>query len=345
MANHPSGVDRGGGWDVVADAISRTMDARLPLPATLRALAADLNDKRSASLLKKIAARIDRGESLEAAFSQFGSRKTMMGRLLHAASLTPQPAEMMSRFVGLIDDYMQSLRNIRVVLAYPLICLTLVIFGAIVLTISWFFPMTREAVSVANEFEVESNQLLLAGNLISVVLGLLIWAIGSLIVLGPISISRWALVYQLPIVGRYYGSLNLALFARLMEHLTQAGVGISQALAVAARLVSWPRLRRALNEAAEQTSQSSTLEEVVANDHRFPATLRAFLNHSGNKLTLSARFAAAGDFFEQQARSRCYAMPFLLLPLVIFGLLLVWLCYAVPIMLWISWLRLLSGIY
>jgi len=349
MADHPSDFDRGGSWDVVSDAISRTMDAKLPLPATLRALAADLNDRRSASLLKRIAARIERGESLESILSQFESRKTMMGRLLHATSLTSQPAEMISRFVGLINDYIQSLRNIRVVLAYPLICLMLVVFGAVVLTAGWLVPATRDADAVAREFDAGGInaamfQLLLAGDLISIALGFLIWAIGLLIVLGPIRISRWSLVYQLPIIGRYYGSLNLALFARLMEHLTQAGVGTSQALEAAAMLVSWPRLRRAVNEAAERTSQSSTLEEAVADDQRFPATLRAFLTHPGNKLTLSARFATAGDFFEQQARSHCYAMPFLLLPFVIFGLLLVWGCYAIPIIMWISWIRVLSGI-
>lgn len=347
MADHASGIDRGGSWDVVSDAISGTMDAKLPLPATLRALAADLSDRRSAALLRRIAARIERGDSLESAFTQFQSRKTIMGRLLHAASLTSQPAEMMSRFVCLIDDYIQSLRNIRVVLIYPFICLTLVLFGALVLTFGWLVPVTKDVGVIASEFRVDVGnrvgfQLLLAGDLASIALGLLVWVIGLLLVFSPIGMSRWSFVYHLPILGRYYAVLNLAMLARVMEHLTRAEVGMSKALEAVAMLVSWPRLRRAVAKAAERASESSTLEEVVANDRRFPATLRAFLAQPGNKLTLSARFAAAGDFFEQQARCHGNTMPLFLLAFTIFGLLLVWLSYAIPVMLWISWIRLLS---
>lgn len=348
MADDLSNTDQGGNWDVVSAAIGRTMEARLPLPATLRALAADLADRRSAALLKRIAARIERGETLESTFSHLSPRKTLTARLLHAASLTPQPAEMMSRFVGLLDNYIHALRNLRVFIAYPLICLTLALFGAFVLTISWLIPATDVFADIVSEFGFESSgvvrfQLLVAGELASLLVGLCIWVVGFVVVLCPVRASRYSLIYYLPILGRYYGYLNLVMAARFMELLTRAEVGISKSLAAAAMLVHWPTLRRALNDAAQRTSESSTLEEVVANDRRFPATLRTFLTQSGNKLSLSSRFAAAGDFFEEQAHHLGNAMRLLLFPFIIFGLLLVWVCYAIPVLSYISWIRLLTG--
>lgn len=348
MADDLSDAGRGGNWDVVSEAIGRTMEAKLPLPATLRALATDLADRKSAALLKRIAARIERGESLESIFSPSQSRKPLMTRLLYAVSLTSQPAEMMSRFVGLLDNYIHALRNMRVFIAYPLICLTLSLFGVFVLMISWLIPATSVVADIVSEFAFDSSglvgfQLLVAGVLVSFLVGLCIWVVGFVVVLCPVRASRYSLIYYLPILGRYYGYLNLAMAARLMELLTQAEVGISKSLAAAAMLVHWPKLRRVLNDAAQRTSESSSLEEVVANDHRFPATLRTFLTQSGNKLSLSSRFAAAGDFFEQQADHLGHAMRLLLFPFIIFGLLLVWVCYAIPVLSYISWIRLLTG--
>ncbi len=156
--------------------------------------------------------------------------------------------------------------------------------------------------------------------------------------------SRWSLTYQLPILGRYYAYLNIGLFARMMEHLTQSGVEMSKALEAVGGLVSWPRLRRALKEAAAKAAKSTTFDEIVRNDRRFPATLRTFLTQSGNRLSLSARFAAAADFFEDRARSLWHAAPALLLLFAILGLILLWMTYAVPLMMWIYWIRLLSGL-
>jgi len=348
MSEQPSAFDRAANWDEVSEAVSRTIEANLPLPATLRALAADLADKKAASLLKRIAARIERGESVESVFSQLGSGRSRVAYLLRAASLTSQPAAMLNRFVGMTEDYIQGLRNIRTALSYPLLCLTVAIFGALVLTIGWLLPGSRDFVQIQQEFQTNSAidfrlRLMVVGNLVSILIGLVVWVIGLLIVLGPVRMSRWSLTYRLPILGRYYGYLNLVLFARLMEQLTQSGVSMSKALTTVAMLIPWPRLRRAASDAATKTGESSEFEDIVRNDRRFPATLRTFLTHPGNRLAIASRFAAAADYYESQARSLWNALPLVLIVFVILGLLLVWVSYAVPVMIWISWIRLLAG--
>ena len=349
MSEQPSAFNRAANWDQVSEAVSRTIEASLPLPATLRALAADLTDRKAASLLKRIAARIERGESVESVFSRLGSGRSRVAYLLRAASLTSQPAEMLNRFIGLTEDYIQGLRNIRTALAYPLLCLTVAIFGAVVFTVGWLLPGTQDFISMNREFEVNSTidgrlRLMLAGNLVSILVGLVVWGVGLLIALGPVRLSRWSLTYRLPILGRYYSYLNLVMFARLMEQLTQSGASMSKALGTVAMLIFWPRLRRAVNDAAAKTAESSAFEDVVQNDRRFPATLRTFLTHPGNKLVISSRFAAAADYYENQARSLWNALPLVLIGFVVWGLLLVWVSYAVPVMMWISWIRVLSGL-
>ena len=350
MGNQPLDFEPGANWDVISDALGRTVEANLPLPTTLRALAADLDDRRTASALKRIAARIERGESLDAIFSKEKSTKSRpVGQLLHAASLTPQPSETLNRFVTIMEDYTSNLRNLRTALSYPFLCLTLALFGAFVISAGWLLPNARDIVAMEEELSLTQPvrlriELMWAGNLVSLLIGIHVWGIGLLIILGPVRMSRFSLTYQLPMLGRYYAYLNLSLFAKVMAHLTQSGVELSKALEAVAGLVSYPRLRRALKEAAAKAAESATFDEIVRTDQRFPATLRTFVTQSGSKLSLSDRFLAAADFFEDRARALWHAAPVLLMVFAILGLIMLWMTYAIPLMMWIYWIQLLSGL-
>jgi len=121
-------------------------------------------------------------------------------------------------------------------------------------------------------------------------------------------------------------------------------VELSKALEAVAGLVSYPRLRRALKEAAAKAAESATVDEIVRTDQRFPATLRTFVTQSGSKLSLSDRFLAAADFFEDRARALWHAAPVLLMVFAILGLIMLWMTYAIPLMMWIYWIQLLSGL-
>lgn len=233
----------------LAARVAELSAAGLPLAGGLRAASAELGDTRLARAMQTLAARLDRGQSLDAALADEQSRLPASVRGLMVAGVrSGRLGEALQQFVAFRQFVADMRRSVWSALAYPMLLLALftgvflfvMVELAPILTslyerepmwsdFSWPTPITvRQPVSIQLIFCLQKYlPIWLPAAIVVVAAMLLVWSFS-----GTAPVRR--VLNRLPAVGPLWRLSGMAEFARLLRLLVDQGVPLPEALRLAA---------------------------------------------------------------------------------------------------------------
>ena len=285
--------------------------ANLPLPESLRSLAASCENREFRIALERIAAEVDRGVPLAEALRPhrqfFPAFQT---QLIAAAERTGTLPEVLFEIARLARFQYALTEQVRTFAVYPFF--TVLVAGALFLTLFRFIvPGVAEMVSELTDGArlpwFSATVFALAGVVVRVWLllvplylaaaGYAFWLL-SQYPAGQLQLRR--LVASLPGAEAMVRHLDWARFCGVGSVLVARQMPLPQIFALTAELVENPGLADGLRRIEAATATGRPLAEVLERESWFPETVRLVLTHTPEAV-LPGQLEALRREFEEQA--------------------------------------------
>jgi type II secretory pathway component PulF len=300
--------------------VAELTKAGLPLGGGLRALSEELPGRRSQQVLRDMADRLDAGDDLVAALeSQGGSLPEHLRGLMLAGIRNGRLAEVLEEYVELQHSQSELRRRVWMTLAYPFI---LLLFIAAISVLAGVYLVPAFA-KMFYDFRMSlpaMTVLVLNGSawMMQFFLGIVVIAIvvPILLCLWPSTPWVWAAVYRVPMVGPLLRWGHLAQFTRLMGLLLEQGVSLADALRATAAGLSNGGLARTCRRVADDVERGWPLDESMATQRLFPASLIPMIQWGRWSNALPEAFRGAAEMFEGRVRSQGVLLETVLLPVM-----------------------------
>jgi len=289
----------------------------LPLEGGLRALAAELGRPRLAGVLRRLAVRLERGETLEAAVAQPDCRLPVTLRgLIVAGVRSGRLPEALDQFNMLSRRRQDLRRRIFITFAYPALLLGM-IAGLMILCRIYVSDVFLQ---IFHDFGMKLPDITWLYFRYSGVVGwtMLTLAIVTLSVPLAATYLRWGswpslLASLLPLLGPVIRHERYAQFARLMATLLDAQVPLPDAL----RLVSAGMQDTLLGEQCRMASAAveagTPLTEALI-EARFLDSLVCFVDWGQRQNALGDAFRSAAEMFEARTSTQTALLNMIVLP-------------------------------
>src|SRR5262245_34267789 len=256
--------------------VAEVVSAGLPLEAGLAAIAEEFPWGRMGRALRRIADRLETGESGESALSSTGA-PAYLPALVRAGRRSGRTADILENFVASSRSVSDLRQTLWMALAYPLVLLALTVPLVLFLVI-WLIP-SFEAIfadfdvrlPLMTEFVLNVSNFLTEHGLMS--LAIVAGAILEIVVvlrlaLGPAGSRR--LVCTVPVVGPLLRWLGLARFSPILSLLIESRVPLDEALLLAGEASADAEIREDCGELAADLRSGKSLESAAREKGRFP---------------------------------------------------------------------------
>ncbi|HEY2147452.1 MAG TPA: type II secretion system F family protein, partial [Pirellulales bacterium] len=294
----------------LAGRIADLARAGLPLAPGLRAAAAELPRSRVAAALARVAAALDRGESLDQAISaERGGLPKHLEAVIAAGVRTGRLGLVLEEFVQFQQQTDDIRRSVWRAMAYPALLIVMLI-AAVMFYLGNVMPLlTRlrnsfEPAAQAQHGPADVNEWV-ANNWQWLIIGMI--AIIAILIVARITAPRFVqrILNRIPIFGPLWRFSGLAEWAKLLRILVTSEVPLPEALKLSSEGIRDRDLADAVNDAAGKVESGSRLSEAVGGQPQFGAIARPFIawgeNHSSLLDSLDAVTTSAIDRFERRA--------------------------------------------
>lgn len=279
-------------------------DARLPAPQMLRAMAEEYGG-RSARALRKMADRVESGESLQQAFAQTRQwfPRRMRGQLESVAT-TNNLRLSLAALAACRESSLRVAHSALATLAYPLLVLA-TIWAVAVLFAVMVMPAFR---SIFEDFQLELPVFT------QVVLSVAVWApafgalvVGGLVVVLLLStiprVSAWVhwFVRGLPLVGRVWQCQGHHRLSQLMTAYTAAGLSAADALAATAAGLHDQSLAHSTRRAGRLCREGQSMGQALSDSRSFERSLTTLVRWGERNNAAPEAFAEAARSYQLQS--------------------------------------------
>jgi type II secretory pathway component PulF len=290
------------------------MAAGIPLEVGLRGSASRLAGPLG-RMTERLAARIERGASLESALSDEGAQLPAEYRAIVAAGLRSGRFDAVLASVTRFAAAMRELNShVTRALVYP----TAVLALAYVLFIGVLFVLVPVVMHTFEVFRMEPGWWINSLNALrgsAYVWAPIIPAVCILLLIGPplwrwiVSGSRkgaWAsgVVRAIPGVGGVLRNAQRARFAHLLSILTEYRVPLPEALRLSAAATGDVQLTEVMEQTAALVESGQSLERAIPDGDGVPALLRWLMVIGEQQSSLPAMLRQAADVYQQRATIR-----------------------------------------
>jgi general secretion pathway protein F len=294
--------------------IRALMAAGIPLEIGLHGSASRLGGSLG-RLTERLAARIERGSSLESALADEGTQLPAEYRAVVSAGLR---SGRFDAVLGSVTKFAAAMRELNShvtrALVYPIAVLAI----AYVLFIGVLFVLVPTVVHTFEVFRIDPGWWIETMNAIrgsARVWAPIIPAVCILLLAGPglwrwvVSGSRrsgWAsgIVRAIPGVGGVVRNAQRARFAHLMSILTEYRVPLPEALRLSAAATGDARLTAVIEQTAALVESGQPLERALPEGDGVPALLRWLMVIGEQQSSLPAMLRQAADVYQQRATIR-----------------------------------------
>ncbi len=294
----------------MAGTIGDLSAAGLPLAAGLRATAAELSPGRLRTALERIAANLDRGQSLEQALAAEGpSLPSYMRALIAAGVRTGRLGATLQEFLHFRQTIDDLRRSVWRAIAYPAFLVGMVgvlywLFFAYFMPFvtfkvnEWFGaePPKDEAAQAAKAFS--DHQVAVAGVLFGIIALFGIWAFFA----GPLRRARF--LHAIPMFGPLWRFSGVAEFAELLRILIACEVPLPEAIRLTADAMRNAAVGAAGQTLAERVASGKPLAESLAGLPPFPAWMPPIVAWGERSNSLGEALAATVDSCTQRLQSQ-----------------------------------------
>jgi type II secretory pathway component PulF len=304
----------------LAAGVAELTRAGLPLPAGLRALAAELPGWRLPAALREMADCLDRGDSLESVleFSAVNLPPHFHG-LLVAGLRTGRLPELLEEYIQVAEKQRRLRQRLRLSLAYP-IFLMLFMTG---LVFFFQFYLLSGFEKIFKDFGSALPMITVAYFATFKYLPWVMLGLVGFMLLIPVLVSDapglgWfsPVAYHVPLVGKLLKYSRWALFSRFTAMLLENQTPLPQALRLIAAGLSDPYLSWACRESAVQVENGHKLSAAMQRTGWFPQSLIPFVQWGEQANTLPEAFSSANKMYEGRAESQNLSLTAIFLPIM-----------------------------
>jgi type IV pilus assembly protein PilC len=300
----------------VAAQVAELAKAGLPLDAGLRAAADELRGGRVPGVLRAMADQLSAGSTLDAAFAAQEQRLPAHVRgLVLAAVRSGRLAQVFEEFVDLQQGLSQLQWRLGMILAYPIVLLTLLLpllylMGRLSMAFAKVFAdFKADLPAMTKLFMRTAGPMPSAAALIVLLLAVLVLAV-AMPNAGGVS---W-LTDRIPLLGSQWRWGRLAYVFRLLGLLLTEGVPLPEALRLAAGAVPAGPLATACRRTAGEVEAGRPLGESLADQRAFPRSLIPLVKWGERRQAVPEAFRAAAEMFDGRAHHQQSVLQAILLP-------------------------------
>jgi general secretion pathway protein F len=256
--------------------LAEVVSAGLPLEAGLAAVAEEFPWGRMGRALRRIAGRMETGESLESALSASGA-PAYLPALVRAGRRSGRTADILENFIASSRSVSDLRQTLWMALAYPLTLLLLSLPIGLFLII-WLIPGFDTIFAdfgiqlpLITEFVLNVSSFLRDHGLRALlIVGGAILAIGVVLRLALGAAGWRRLVCTIPVVGPLMRWLGLARFSPILSLLVESRVPLDEALVLAGEASGDAEICEDCGALAAHLRAGQTLESAARDIGRFP---------------------------------------------------------------------------
>ena len=302
----------------LAARLAALAQAGLPLEGGLRALADEIGRPRLARVLRKLAARLTAGESLETAIAAQGSRLPAHLRgLIVAGVRSGRLPKVLDEFAAMSRNRHDLRRRMFLNLSYPALLLgimaALAVLGRLYIADDFrqIFRDFGTKLPWLTEFYFEA-----AGVVAWTMSALAIAAVVLPLLASVLPLGSWLRrsIASIPIVGPIIRYGQYAQFSHLMALLLEEEIPLPESLRLAATAMQGAFLAAPTSQVTAGVEEGEPLASALERAN-FPVSMTALVAWGQQKNCLAVAFRAVGEAFEARAQGQGSLLNMILLPI------------------------------
>lgn len=283
--------------------LSTLVQSALPLEEALKAVSQQCDKARLKSLVLSVRSNVVEGHTLADSLANFPHVfDELFCAMVSAGEKSGHLDEVLMRLADYTEQRQQMKQKIQIALLYPSI-LTLIAIGVVSGLLSFVVP------KVVEQFANAKAQLPLMTRVLIGISDFIrsygLWLLAALALL--IVVARWLLkreelrfrfhaaLLNLPVMGKVIRGLNSARFARTLSIMVASSVPLLDGLRISSEVMTNLRLRRAVEEAAIQVKEGSSLRVALQNVGYFPPMMLHMIASGENSGQLEQMLTRAAD--------------------------------------------------
>jgi type II secretory pathway component PulF len=295
--------------------------AALPLPAGLRAAAAEASSRRLARQLCWLADEVEAGRSLDESLDDAQTPRRL-GALVRAASRTGDFAGVIGGMLEVLQASREAQQSIRSALAYPALVLLLAILVFVFFSLAVVSPLEAFLTDEFPDFDQGvPNATLAVLWMANVGIWIVLAACAVLLLLGLtgkrlLGDVRWhRCLAGIPAIGSAWQWCGVVEMSRIAGILLDCGLPLPEALRRTADVLGNGYVAAICRQLAERVAAGVPLSQAAADDGRLPLGLVPLLRWGEAMNALPVALDDAGKLLAQRLRMRAAWLRALLPPI------------------------------
>ncbi len=321
--------------------LASVLEAGVPLIDGLDAVADQIRNRRFQIVVKTIRKDIDSGKSFSEALERhrdiFSSLIVNMVRAGESAGILP---DVLDRLSNLLDKEADTADKIKSATRYPMLVVGTLGIAFIILTVYVIPRFTAFFSAFKAELPLPTRILIYINYFVQTY-----WVWVLLVIFGVVyafrSILRteggrygWdKLILSTPVFGPLFLKINLSRFSLMLSSMLGSGIPILEALSITAATVDNKVISRVIMDVRNQVAQGKNLAEPMRGSEVFPPIAISMVAIGEKAGTLEKMLMKVADYFDRESDYTIKNLTPLLEPIMIFGLGMVLLLFALGILL------------
>ncbi|MFA6418559.1 MAG: type II secretion system F family protein [Candidatus Margulisiibacteriota bacterium] len=321
--------------------LSSVIDAGIPLLEGLEAVSEQIVRKRLKFAVQRVRKNIEGGDTFSEALARekdvFSPMMINMIRAGERAGILP---EVLDRVSNLTEKDMQTADKIKTATRYPLIVLVTLCIAFVIMNI---FIIPKFASFFAS-FKLDlpwATRLLMVTN--AFIMNFWPWVLIAVAVLSytfsrVLSTERgryqWdKFMLSAPVFGPLFIKIYLSRFGRTFSAMLAAGVPVLEGLSIVSATIGNKVIARVVLDVRDQVAQGKSLADPMRGSHLFPPIVISMVTIGEKSGTLETMLTKLANYFDREVDYTVDNLTPLLEPILIFGLAIMLLFFALGVFL------------
>ncbi|WP_020675248.1 type II secretion system inner membrane protein GspF [Geopsychrobacter electrodiphilus] len=305
--------------------LATLLSAGLSLDEAINTVASQIEKQHLAAIFNRVHEAVVEGEPLHLSLAAEGKLfPNIYISMVEVGENSGTLDQALANLADLLEEQARLRNRITAALAYPVL-MAVVGTGVLLFLVGFILPkVTRMLIDLDQVLPLPTRMLIAASNLLHdyswLIFGLLFvilflvrrWASSDK---GRLILAQWRL--KLPLIGRLNLLIATSRFSRTLSTLLQGGQSLLRALDITGKLLDNIVLQQAIDRAASQVREGTSLAEPLQKEKLFPAMLIQMIAVGERSGELEQMLRRVADTCDQQIEMSINRLLALLEPIMI----------------------------
>jgi len=321
--------------------LASTLDAGVPLISSLDAVAEQIGNAKFRKVVVQVRKDIEGGATFSDALDKYHDVfSTLVINMIRAGEKAGILPQVLDRISNLLDKDIATRDKVKTATRYPVIVFASL--GAAFVVMSVYVIPKFASFFAAFKAELPMPTRILMG-VNFVIMNFWYWIVGVVVILGYVVRKvletergryNWdRFILSTPVFGALFSKIYLSRFGRMLAAMLGSGIPILEALTITAATVENKVISHVILDIRKDVSQGKTLAEPMKGSKVFPPIAISMVAIGEKAGTLEHMLNKMADYFDREIDYTIDNLTPLLEPILIFGLGLLLLVFALGIFL------------